>query len=342
MGKWKLIGLSVLIVVGVLAGVGYWFISQPMYSVGDAKELALEPLKVTDKEWHVSDRTQLSYFHKGVGRKVLYVHGGPGIPPKDTIPGLDALAKDYHVYYYAQRGTGNSTALFTGSISDNTWDNTQALESSLGIAQQVADIERIRRLMGEEELIIVGHSYGALLASLYAAEFPDKVAKLVLIAPADLIVFPSQYGGLFEQVKENLAGAELAAYEEWEQQYFDFSGLFQRSNQELEQLDKQFLRYFELIAGKVPNSAAGSSSVWHSRAQYFSMGMTHDWRSELEVIKTPVLIVHGSDDIQPVGVAHLYADSMANAEVKTLAGAGHFMHYTHAHEFSKFLIEFLQ
>ncbi len=55
----------------------------------------------------------------------------------------------------------------------------QTLEQTLGISAQVADIERIRRILGEEKLIMVGHSFGGFLASLYAAEFPEHVARMV-------------------------------------------------------------------------------------------------------------------------------------------------------------------
>lgn len=39
-------------------------------------------------------------------------------------------------------------------------------------------------LEGKNNLIIVGSSYGGLMASQYALEHPEKVKKLILIAPA--------------------------------------------------------------------------------------------------------------------------------------------------------------
>ena len=46
---------------------------------------------------------------------------------------------------------------------------------------QLADIERLRRASGETSLILIGHSFGAFLAALYATEFPERVRAPVLV-----------------------------------------------------------------------------------------------------------------------------------------------------------------
>jgi len=53
------------------------------------------------------------------------------------------------------------------------------LDQTLGLGAQIADIERIRQILGEDKLILVGHSWGGFLASLYAAEFPEHVTALI-------------------------------------------------------------------------------------------------------------------------------------------------------------------
>ena len=44
--------------------------------------------------------------------------------------------------------------------------------------ETAATIERIRRILGRDRLTLVGHSFGAFLAAMYAAEFPDRVEAL--------------------------------------------------------------------------------------------------------------------------------------------------------------------
>jgi proline iminopeptidase len=52
-----------------------------------------------------------------------------------------------------------------------------------------------RTILGGGKLMLVGHSFGGFLASLYAAEFPQHVKALILIAPADVLVFPQEGKG---------------------------------------------------------------------------------------------------------------------------------------------------
>lgn len=54
--------------------------------------------------------------------------------------------------------------------------------------------------------IVIRHSFGGCFASLYAAEFPEHVAVLILVAPADVLVVNVRQGGdLFESVGPALA-----------------------------------------------------------------------------------------------------------------------------------------
>ena len=296
--------------VAVAGGVFFWFwiTGQPMYSPGDGAELELNPVSHNaDGAWRVSTDVSLHHFASGAGRNMLYVHGGPGIPETTAAPGLDLSG--YRVHYYDQRGTGQSSQPFQGAVSSGMWENLQALVGALGIAQQIADIERIRRILGDERLILVGHSYGALLASLYATEFPDRVEGLILIAPANLLEFPSPEGALFDTVRERLPESDREAYDAWLAEHLDLGSVFEKSTAELQAIDGAFLPFFEKAAGPVPGEVAVDMGVWHVRAQYFSMGKRHDWRPSLASYSGPALIVHGGNDLQSLDVSETYAAS---------------------------------
>ena len=320
------------------------FMQQPLYSpVALATHPNLDPVGGEHDAWEVAPGILLRYFASGEGQDVLVVHGGPGIPPTGSAPAFDALGDSYQFYYYDQRGSGLSTRpefVFSGS----QWDNIQQLEGALGIAEQLADIERIRRLLGDDKLILVGHSYGALLAALYAAELPDRVEKLILIAPADLIVFPSRNGGLFDNLREGLPPDQREAYDEWQQRYFDLGAIFDKSEPELQELDAELFIFFEAVAGPVPLAVAPPQEhigSWHARAQFFSMGQRHDYSDALGAVTAPTLIVHGAIDLQPIDVAQDYDAWIRNTQVVTIDGAGHFPHYTHAEDLAPIVRAFL-
>ncbi|MCI0391080.1 MAG: alpha/beta hydrolase [Acidobacteria bacterium] len=222
------------------AGVIWYLMGQPLYTPGTVRSgeklrAPLEPPAQPADEhfWKVEPDIQLYHFSTGEGRNVLIVHGGPGIPYLEPWTGLSPLQSRYKFHYYDQRGSGQSSRPVDKFASKNYYKNLIELESTLGIGAQIADIERIRRILGDEKLIVVGHSFGAFLASLYAAEFPERVDSLVLIAPAPLLVMPLKDGGLFETVRRQLPADMQADYDAFLGEYLDFQNIFSRSETDL-------------------------------------------------------------------------------------------------------------
>src|SRR2546421_1377181 len=54
--------------------------------------------------------------------------------------------------------------------------------------RQVDDVEALRGHLGLDRLDLAGHSAGATLALLYAARYPDRIGRLVLVCPSPLAV----------------------------------------------------------------------------------------------------------------------------------------------------------
>ncbi|MDE0105130.1 MAG: alpha/beta hydrolase [Bryobacterales bacterium] len=347
---------AVLVLLIVAGGLGLWWImQQPMYRppglaqmdikdpIGASADLTDADSRVSRGRWEVEPGVELSHFSVGEGTNILVVHGGPGIPQTASAPAFDVLGDAYRLHYYAQRGTGESFRP-TFDFSGSRWASIQALEGTLGIGQQLADIERIRRLLGDQRLILVGHSYGALLAALYAAEMPDRVMALLLIAPADLVVFPSLHGGLFDNLRDRLAEAERTAYDAWLEEYLDLGEIFTETEAELAGRDSELIHFFEAAGWEAPAAVSPPPSqvgAWHARAQYFSMGLRHDYSDALGRITAPTLVVHGGDDLQPIEVAEDYCRWIADSEIVTIPGAGHFPHYTHGEALAPVVRAFL-
>ncbi len=348
-GKKVLLSLAALGALVFVAGGSYiwWMMQQPMFTPGTvAQRTDLKPVGSTDEFWQVAPDAKLKYFTTGEGRNILFIHGGPGIPTLTSIPGFDLLSDSYRVNYYDQRGVGRSTRPFDRfPAENNTWTNISLLESTLGISQQLADIERIRQLLGDDQLIVIGHSYGALLASLYAAEFPDNVDKLVLLNPADLLVFPSGNKDLFERIREQLPKRDHKAYDKWKRRYLDLAQIFKEDEASLQALDAAFLPYFVKATGDtvkgappLPQDMFGS---WYTRAQYFGLGRRHDWQEDLSTVKADTLIIHGDKDFQPLNISQRYHQAIPNAKLERIKNAGHFPHFNNAEELAQKLRPFL-
>jgi proline iminopeptidase len=336
----KIIVIVLIVVVAVVAaaGFGLWYMmGQPLYRPGMVRARAtLDPPPAVEGEsgWPMDGDATLHQFAAGAGAPVLVVHGGPGTPPDAPFRGLEPLTVDHRFVYYHQRGCGRSTRPFDRFASTSFYANMVALERTLGLGAQIADVERIRRTLGVERLTVVGHSFGAFIAALYAAEFPERVERLVLVAPADMLVMPPPDGGIFGVVERRLPETRRDEYADFVDAYLSFGDVFEKSEAELADEHRRFAAYYlaasgagpdEIEAALAPMRGEHGNGGWMVTAMYFSMGKRHDYRAALAAVDAPVLVLHGADDLQPERVSRSYMEALPNAELKVVPDADHFM-----------------
>lgn len=99
------------------------------------------------------------------GKPALFLHGGPGAGCSPQHRRLFDPAR-YDVLLFDQRGCGRSTP-HASLEANTTW-------------HLVADIERLRRMLGVERWLVFGGSWGSALALAYAQAHTAHVEALVL------------------------------------------------------------------------------------------------------------------------------------------------------------------
>jgi len=105
----------------------------------------------------------------GDGPPVVVLHGGPGAHHDYLLPQYDRLAEGRALLYYDQRGGGRSPV---------------SRDVAVGWREHVADLDALRDHWQLDRLILLGYSWGGLLAVLYALEHPDRIARLALVSAA--------------------------------------------------------------------------------------------------------------------------------------------------------------
>jgi proline iminopeptidase len=257
---------------------------------------------------------------------------------------LEPLGGGHRFYYYDQRGCGESTRPFDTFASKNTYENMTALNKALGIGAQVADIERIRRILGVEKVTLIGHSFGGFIAALYAAEFPERVENLILVAPADMLVMPQESGGLFPLIRERLPESQRAEYDAFMKEYLGFQNIFGKSEADLVAMNDKLGEYYALAypgASQIEAVEQGKPGGWMVWGIYISLGQRHDYRNAMKSTAFPVLILHGADDLQSEETTRQYIGIYPNAEFTVIPGATHFAFEENAEEFARAVREFL-
>jgi len=147
----------------------------------------------------VSDIHEIYYELCGdpEGKPVFVIHGGPGV---GCSPYLRRFfnPKKFLIVLHDQRGAGKSRP--NAEIRENT---TQEL---------VKDIERLRKKLNLEKIILFGGSWGSTLSLAYAETYPDNVSGMVLrgiwlVSKEELDNFWNGIPKFFPEMYESLINA---------------------------------------------------------------------------------------------------------------------------------------
>ncbi len=242
------------------------------------------------------------------GPPLLVLHGGPGASHDYLLPQMLALADQYRMIFYDQRGGGRSK---TADREPVTWQT------------HVGDVDAVIQEFSLDPATIVGYSWGGLLAMLFAVESAagrttSHVGKLVLLDPAPVT---AAYRREFEaEFSRRQNGDEVARLRE----ELAASGL-RKSDPEAHRQ-----RAFELsVAGYFADPSAAheltpfrvmariQDSVWESLGEY---DLTR--RKQLDTVRVPALVVHGRQDPIPLESSEVIARTI-HAPLVVIDGAGH-------------------
>jgi proline iminopeptidase len=253
--------------------------------------------------------TQVPLFWAAYGRegapRLLVLHGGPGASHDYLLPQMLRLAEEYDLLFYDQRGGGRSRPPDNAPI---TWRT------------QVDDLAAVAGEFQLHPLSVVGYSWGAMLALLYAIDASRATLvqpeRLLLIDPAPLT---RQFRAAFEaEFARRQSSAEVQAMRE----ELAASGLRERDPDAYRQ------RTFELgVAGYfadprrardlTPFRVTGrvQQAVWESLGDF-------DLVRDLTDVRLPAIITHGREDPIPLESSLAAARALA-AELIVIDDCGH-------------------
>lgn len=136
------------------------------WSLRDTCRFSAVDLTETQGLASMTDEAQIRWVALGdTTRKPLVVmlHGGPGLP--DYLGDVATMIADLApVYRYDQRGTARSPR-----------------QGRHTFARHVDDLAELLDVWDAPEAVLIGHSYGATLASRFCMAHPDRVAAMLLM-----------------------------------------------------------------------------------------------------------------------------------------------------------------
>jgi proline iminopeptidase len=190
---------------------------------------------------------------EGAGTPLVLIAGGPGCTHHTFHPSFSVAANFCRVIYYDQRGTGDSTKAL--------------LTSSYTIDQAILDLELLRLDLQLPKMIVLGHSYGGLLAQIYALSYPDRVLGMVLVTSKpglpDIEMLPNRQCQNISQeekqrIREIIRNGQLT---DQQRTYHAFiAGDWKRQNFRVPSQDRLLRLYYEWKPAQGFNEAMGNQA----------------------------------------------------------------------------------
>jgi len=298
--------------------------------------------------WDLPSGSRIAYtFVPAKGNKnpypIIFLQGGPGGPIYDrNITLLSTLADDgYDVYLYDQVGCGFSERL------DNIKEYT--------VERHKKDLEEIVKNIGSKKVILIGQSWGAILATLFAADNSEKVEKIIFTSPGPVLpvnqeldsIRPPDSLKLRKPVFTNRQGREKvysirAKFVEFVAKNMDWK---LAPDKEMD----DFASYLNFEMGKSTVCDTSNAGQIENGAGYYCMIKTvqsfskvADPREKLSQIHIPVLILRGQCDHIKWDLTYEYTLLFPDHQLVIVPDAGHGITVEQPEIYLKTIREFLK
>ncbi len=276
-----------------------------------------------------ADGRRLTYRKLGHGPLLVCHPGGPGF--SSTYFGdLAALWEQFTLIMLNPRGT---------AASDRPAD-----PRAYQIDDYVADVEELRVHLGQERMLLLGHSHGGVVAMAYAAAHPGRVRRLVLAST--LCRFGPEHeaamrAGMDKRMGQPWAADAVTALEE------EQAGRFE-SDQQLNQLvfrelPLYFAHFGPAEAGYLDTLKSETINADALRLFNKEIFTTFDLRGRLGAISAPALVITGDEDFicGPICAEEICA-GVKGARMMVVGDSGHQVFVEQPQAFHDEVADFLE
>ncbi len=245
----------------------------------------------------------------GKGKPILIINGGPGMNSEGFATIAQKIANlGYQTIIYDQRGTGKS-------VIENPDTATITMDLML------EDIENLRMKLGIEKWTVFGHSFGGLLATHYAAKYPNKIEKIIFSSSGGINMNFTNY--VQNRINANLTQAQLDSLDFYRQKISAGDTSKETAKKRAEFLANAYVydkSYSPAIAERLIQVKFTINGLVFQDLRRIDFDYTNKFKN----FEPFVLVIQGKNDIISVETAQEISDSFKNSKLILLENCGHY------------------
>lgn len=254
------------------------------------------------------DGTPIYFRTYGSGQPLIVINGGPGM----NSNGFENLAKKLSTHYkaiiYDQRGTGRSIL----SKLDST---------TITMDLMVEDVEAIRKYFKLDKWSVLGHSFGGMVASLYAVKYPERIDKMILSSSGGIDLGLLSY--VNDSIQAKLSVSEKDSLKYWNNRLNDGDTLFAVKLGRGRALAPAYLQDRKFIP-VLANRLTQGNSVINQLIWSDLQRINYDCADQLKTFDRPVLIIQGRQDIINADTGEKAHAALKNSTFILMDHCGHY------------------
>lgn len=245
----------------------------------------------------------------GTGYPIVIINGGPGM----NSNGFNGMAKSiaalgYQTIIYDQRGTGLS-------LLDRTDSNTITMDL------MVKDLENLRQELKIDQWIVLGHSFGGLLACHYYAQHSGKVSKLIFSSSGGVNL--NFLRTVQDRLQHNLTKEQNDSLIYYQQMITQGDTSYSTRYKRAEFLAKAYVYHKSsspLIAARLMEVKSQVNALVYRDLNRIKFDHTDKFKQHT----IPVLVIQGLNDIISAETAKEIQNSFGSATLVLLDECGHY------------------
>lgn len=255
-----------------------------------------------------SNGSKLHYRTFGSGKPILFINGGPGLDSDGFTALVEQMADKNQIILYDQRGTGKS-------------ELTEINAKTITMDLMVADIENLRKNLKIDTWIVLGHSFGGMLAAYYATKHPEKIEGIIMSSSGGIDLGLRSY--VNGRMRKMLDRKQLEALDESNRKLAKGDSTKENRLARANAMANAYAynkKFVPFIANRLTLTNLNINQLlWNNMDE-----IHFDCAPKLKSFTKPVIVIQGKNDILEIKTAEKIHAAFQNSKLILIDQCGHY------------------